>query len=140
VKSDFPPNGMISCPDLGEVSLRIHRRKECTVEPSTTLTDELRHSIWRSAFMNARNVEPGTSVSPVADLTYSRIHFSFLLATNSQQRMRSSARYIFAVNTPFINEYRYIHEGLPASLPCNFSPLKYELNGPFPSLLFFKAI
>jgi hypothetical protein len=48
-------------------------------------------------------IGPGTSVSPVADLTYSRIHFSLRLATSSQHKIRSSARYMFAVNTSFVS-------------------------------------
>ncbi|KAG9680048.1 hypothetical protein KCU87_g28, partial [Aureobasidium melanogenum] len=45
--------------------------------------------------------EPGecTSVSPVACLTYFNTHDSLRLATSSQQRIRSSARYMLAVNT-----------------------------------------
>lgn len=101
VKEDLAAHGMIGLPDLFEVHKRVDSGKEGTVQPSPTLGDEFRNRIWKvSTLRDIGQINlPGTSVSPVQLLTYFNTHFSSLFATNSQQRMRSSAKYMFAVNT-----------------------------------------
>src|SRR5690242_4898306 len=105
MKKYLPGNGMVSVPDLLEVHERVHCSKEGAVEPSTTLGDKFRNRIFAKLAMQfiryvQLNVDlPGTSVSPLQFFTYFNTHLSSLLATNSQQRMRSSAKYILAVNT-----------------------------------------
>ena len=117
VQQNFPRNGMICTPYLFKMHERIDRGKESSVQPSPPLGYELWNSIYiekvskQPASKDSSHL-PGTSVSPVALLTYFSTHRSSLLATNSQQRIRSSARYMFAVKTS-------------ASCPCNVSPLKY---------------
>lgn len=93
---------MVSVPDLAEVHERVDGGKEGTVEPATALRNEFRNGIWKRS---APSFEiwvgdlPGTSVSPVQLFTYFNTHLSSLLATNSQHRIRSSAKYMFAVKT-----------------------------------------
>jgi len=59
-------------------------------------------------------------------LTYFNTHLSPRFATSSQHNIRSSARYILAVKTS-------------ACCPCNVSPLKYWLSGPWPVSSFCSA-
>lgn len=105
MKEDLPGKGMVSVPDLLEVHERIHCSKEGAIEPSTTLGDEFRNGVFAKLAMTfAALVQlnfnlPGTSVSPLQFFTYFNTHLSSLFATNSQQRIRSSAKYILAVNT-----------------------------------------
>ena len=99
--------------NLVEMCQSVYSGEERTVQPSTSL-------------QNNSAIVSGTSVSPVADLTYCKIQWQFRFETNSKQRIRSSARYMLAVK-------------IPALAPCIFSPAKYFSRGPFPSLSFCRA-
>lgn len=117
VQEDLACDGVVGVPDLFEVDEGVDGGEEGSVEPATALGDELGYRVCGALdvefLMRKKEVSiPGTSVSPLQFFTYLRTHLSSLLATSSQHRMRSSARYIFAVNTS-------------AFCPCSVSPLKY---------------
>lgn len=102
VQENFAADCVICSPDLAEVDEGVDGSEEGAVEPSSSLRDELRYCVWILSVTSCNYVSlnlPGTSVSPVQLFTYFNTHFSSLLATNSQHRIRSSAKYIFAVNT-----------------------------------------
>ena len=104
VQQNFSSNGMLRVPYLLKMYERIDCSEESPIQPSSSLGYELRNSICVEVPLALPPLElfnhlPGTSVSPVALLTYFSTQCSPLLATNSQQRIRSSARYMFAVKT-----------------------------------------
>jgi hypothetical protein len=103
MEENLAPDSMVGCPDLLEVEERVYGSEEGTVEPTSTLGNELGYGVCNmlaSAVVRTGFVSlPGTSVSPVAALTYFKTHCSLRLATSSQHRIRSSAKYMFAVKT-----------------------------------------
>lgn len=55
MQQDFPSNRMVCLPDLTEMDQRIDSGEKCTIEPSSTLRDELWYSIYRLISVSNRH-------------------------------------------------------------------------------------